>query len=178
MSATSSFDVRSIKLYPRDSGARNSDDERDDIIYIGLVPEISAIKRKEDKFYQQHLPIDDGIFDGTVNEKILREGLGTFSSNNGERYHSGQWKNDKPHGYGYRFDKYASVIYYGEFDDKTLQEGYGKLKLDDGYLYEGKIKDDKFHGLGSLTIQIKDLPDMNQPNARKECLRVIADWKE
>ncbi|CAF3364109.1 unnamed protein product, partial [Rotaria sp. Silwood2] len=177
MSQTSDFNIRSIELYPRDGGAFSSDDERGDITDISLVPEISAVKRNEDKFYQQLLPIDDGIYDGTINEKMLREGFGTFSSNNGERYYSGVWKDDKPRGYGYRFDKFGSAIYYGEFNDKVLQEGYGKLRLDNGYSYEGKMKNDQFHGLGSLSIEIDGLKEIDSPGTEKDTLKLVAEWE-
>lgn len=52
-----------------------------------------------------------------------------------------------------------SIIYYGNFENGQLQEGYDKRILSDGYKYEGK-----FHGLGNLAIQISDLTDIDQSN--------------
>ncbi|CAF4776899.1 unnamed protein product, partial [Rotaria sp. Silwood2] len=87
---------------------------------------MSTVKRQEDKLYQHLLPIDKGIYDGTVNKKFLRKGLGTYSRNNGEEYYSSVWNNYKPHGCCYMFKNYDSTIYHDEFYNEILKEGYGK----------------------------------------------------
>ncbi|CAF1267998.1 unnamed protein product [Rotaria sordida] len=104
-------DIRSIKIYPKNDDEYNSDDGNDiaDIVYL---PEISSVKRKEDKFYQHLVPIGNGIYDGTINEKLLREGQGIYSINNGEEYYSGSWKDDKPDGYDFNFKNHGSIIYH------------------------------------------------------------------
>ncbi|CAF3926867.1 unnamed protein product, partial [Rotaria sp. Silwood1] len=66
----------------------------------------------------------------------------------------GSWKDDKPDGYGFNLKNHGTIIYYGEFQKGILKEGYGKEQLPNGYENEGKIKDEKFHGLGSLSIKL------------------------
>ncbi|CAF1287493.1 unnamed protein product [Rotaria sp. Silwood1] len=170
-------DIRSIKIYPKNDDEYSSNDENDisDIVYL---PEISSIKRKEDKFYQQFLPIGNGIYNGTINKEFLREGQGTYSINNGEEYYSGSWKDDKPDGYGFNLKNHGTIIYYGEFQKGILKEGYGKEQLPNGYEYEGKIKDEKFHGLGSLSIKVSGLTEINQSGIEKDILKLVAEWKE
>ncbi|CAF4982196.1 unnamed protein product, partial [Rotaria sp. Silwood1] len=133
---------------------------------------------KEDQIYQHLLPIENGIYDGTVNEKFLREGQGTYSFNNGEEYYSGEWKDDKPDGYGYNFKNYGSMIFHGQFKNGILKEGYGKVQLSNKYQYEGKIKDGKFHGLGCLSIEVSGLTEINESSVQKKILKLVAEWKE
>ncbi|CAF3311875.1 unnamed protein product [Rotaria socialis] len=164
-------DIRSIKVFSTDNDDEcSSDDERNSIADIACLPEISAVKRKEDRCYQHLLPIDNGLYDGTVSEKFLREGLGTYTVNNDEEYYSGAWKDDKPHGYGYNLKSRGSTIYYGEFNNGLLKEGYGKVTLEDGYVYKGPIKDGKFHGLGSLSMKIAGLKEI-------DTLQLVAEWE-
>ncbi|CAF1234525.1 unnamed protein product [Rotaria magnacalcarata] len=168
--------LSSIKIYPRDNRGNSSQADLNDIADVIELPEISKVKRKEDKFYQHLLPIEDGLYDGIVNDKLLREGLGTYSTNDGKEYYSGVWKNDKTHGYGYRFENYGSSIYHGFFENQILKEGFGKVKLENDYVYEGKIENGKFHGLGSLSVEIEGLPPLNRPGIENGTLSLIAMW--
>ncbi|CAF3018451.1 unnamed protein product, partial [Rotaria sp. Silwood2] len=45
----------------------------------------------------------------------------TYSINNGEEYHSGMWKKDKPYGCGSMFKNYGSTIYHGEFHNQNIE---------------------------------------------------------
>jgi hypothetical protein len=178
-SSKSNSHQKSINIYPRIPTEQSSDDGGEgDVGDILNLPKISDVKREEDQFFQSLLTIGKGIYKGTINKKSLREGQGTFSVNNNKEYYSGEWKDDKYNGFGYNSKDEESTIFHGKFEKGILKEGYGKVMLADGYVYEGKIEDEKFHGLGSLTIRIKGLRDINPPHAEKECLRVIADWKE
>ncbi|CAF1411630.1 unnamed protein product [Adineta steineri] len=163
-----SNDIRSIEILKNDDDECDNDylNNIDDV--IGL-PDISSFTRKEDKFYQHLLAVDDGIYDGTVNEKSLREGQGTFSINNGEEYYSGSWKNDKPNGYGFNLKNHGLIVYHGTFEDSILKEGYGKEQLSDDYEYKGEISNGSFHGLGTLSIKVSGLGDI---------LKLVAEWKE
>ncbi|CAF1525147.1 unnamed protein product, partial [Rotaria sordida] len=170
-------DIRSIKIYRKNDEEVSSDDENDiaDIVHL---PEASTVKRNDDKFYQRLLPIENGIYNGTINETFLREGQGTYSINNGEEYYSGEWKNDKHDGYGYNFKQYGSITHHGQFENGILKEGYGKVQLPDKYQYEGKIKDGKFHGLGCLSIEVSGLTGINRSSVEETILKLVAEWKE
>ena len=135
--------LSSIKIYPRDNRENSSQADLNDIVDLIELPEISTVIRKEDKFYQHLLSIEDGLYDGSVNDELLREGLGIYNTNDGKEYYSGVWKNDKPNGYGCRFENYGSSIYHGFFENQILKEGFGRVELEDGYVYEGKIENGK-----------------------------------
>lgn len=178
-SSKSNSHQKSISIYPRISTEQSSDDGgEEDIGDILNLPKISDVKREEDQYFQSLLTIGKGIYKGIINKKALREGLGTFSIDNNKEYYSGEWKDDKYNGFGYNSKEEESTIFYGKFEKGIFKEGHGKVTLADGYVYEGKIKDEKFHGLGSLTIRIQGLRDIKPPYAEKEYLRVIADWRE
>ncbi|CAF1575905.1 unnamed protein product, partial [Didymodactylos carnosus] len=145
-------DIRSIEILKNDDDECNNNDVDDIDDIIGL-PEVSNIKRKENKFYQHHLPIDDGIYDGTINEESLREGQGTYSINNGKEYYSGSWKDDKPNGYGVHLKDHGLTIYHCIFEEGTLKEGYGKVQISKEYEYKGESYNGEFNGLGSLSIK-------------------------
>ena len=169
--------LSSIKIYPRDNRENSSQADLNDIVDLIELPEISTVIRKEDKFYQHLLPIEDGLYDGSVNDELLREGLGIYNTNDGKEYYSGVWKNDKPNGYGCRFENYGSSIYHGFFENQILKEGFGRVELEDGYVYEGKIGNGKFHGLGSLSIEIQGLRPLDSPGIEKNTLSLIAMWE-
>ncbi|CAF3778311.1 unnamed protein product, partial [Adineta steineri] len=168
--------IRSVRPFKKNKDDQSSDDDGVDVADLSCMPDISVVKRKEDKIYQHLLPIDNGFYDGALDGNLLREGLGTYSFNNGEEYYSGLWKDDKPCGYGYQFKGYGSTICHGDFHDGKLKEGYGKVKKDDGYEYKGTIRDDNFHGLGILSIKIAGLRDMNNTSVYKETLKIVAEW--
>ncbi|CAF1312742.1 unnamed protein product [Adineta steineri] len=169
-------DIRSVRPFNKNKDDQSSDDDGVDVADLSCMPDISVVKRKEKKIYQHLLPIDNGFYDGALDGNLLREGLGTYSFNNGEEYYSGLWKDDKPCGYGYQFKGYGSTICHGDFHDGKLKEGYGKVKKDDGYEYKGTIRDDNFHGLGILSIKIAGLRDMNNTSVYKETLKIVAEW--
>ncbi|CAF1408560.1 unnamed protein product [Adineta steineri] len=168
--------IRSVRPFKKNKDDQSSDDDGVDVADLSSMPDISVVKRKEDKIYQHLLPIDNGFYDGALDGNLLREGLGTYSFNNGEEYYSGLWKDDKPCGYGYQFKGYGSTICHGDFHDGKLKEGYGKIKKDHGYEYKGTIRDDNFHGLGILSIKIANLKDMNNTSVYKDTLKIVAEW--
>jgi hypothetical protein len=83
-------EIRSIKTYSKnnDDDEESDDGVTDDIDDVRYLPKISNVKRKQDKFYQDLLPIGNGIYNGTINEKFQREGSGTFCINNNEEFYS------------------------------------------------------------------------------------------
>jgi hypothetical protein len=173
----SSENVLNTKLFElyiqEDISQAESDDELEDLKDLVHLPEFSSFKNDSNlKEYHAHLPIDDGIYEGLMNEEMLRDGFGMYSINNGEEYYAGKWKDDKKHGEGYWLLQNASVCYYGMFNEDRFQKGYGKAKLKDGYTYEGKFENNKFEGLGELSISIDGLS-----NDSKTLLKVVADWK-
>ncbi|CAF1453216.1 unnamed protein product [Adineta ricciae] len=168
--------VLPIKPFKGGEDEASSDEDDVDIGDISCMPHISIVKKKEEKIYQHLLPIDNGFYDGTLDKDLLREGLGTYSLNNGEEYYSGSWKLDRPNGYGYHIQNYGSTIYHGEFYEGKLKEGFGKVTLSNKYEYRGTVTDGQFHGLGFLSIKIAGLTDMDKPNEKKETLRLIAEW--
>ncbi|CAF1180252.1 unnamed protein product [Didymodactylos carnosus] len=170
--------MRSVQLCRRDNDEYISDDELNDIVNRLSLPELSTVKREEDKIYQNLMPIDNGIYDGTVNEELLREGQGIYRSDNSEEFYSGSWKNNKPHGYGYSFKSQGRSIYHGEFENGELKEGYGKVGLEHKYEYEGKIVKGKFHDLGSLSIKIEGLIEIDSPGVEKDTLKLVAEWEK
>lgn len=97
--------------------ATESDDDLDDIHdLIVALPNLVEKTDASSRSYHAHLPIDDGIYEGLVkDENMQREGLGSFSVNNGEEFYSGQWLGDKRNGNGYWTREYAKVVYYGHF---------------------------------------------------------------
>jgi hypothetical protein len=60
--------------------------------------------------------------------------------------YTGQFKNDKRHGYGHSKWRSGSV-YYGQYKEKN-KEGYGFYKWPNGDEYDGEWKDDKRTGVG------------------------------
>jgi hypothetical protein len=73
-------------------------------------------------------------YEGEVDEKGRKDGLGKCSWDNGDFY-QGQWKTDEKHGKGiYRWP--GGKVYDGEWkNDKA--EGLGKMIYPDGAVYEG-----------------------------------------
>lgn len=84
----------------------------------------------------------DGLYvypDGSTYRGEVRcsmaNGRGTLSIANGLMEYTGDWKNDKPHGYGIERFRDGST-YEGEFKE-GLKHGNGMFQWSDGTKYEG-----------------------------------------
>ncbi|PRP86550.1 hypothetical protein PROFUN_05188 [Planoprotostelium fungivorum] len=78
---------------------------------------------------------------------IKKHGRGIWEE--GDNQYSGDWKDDKMHGFG-TFRYQSGAIYEGEWTDNKY-EGKGKYKFPDGSSYEGAFRENKMHGFGSFT---------------------------
>jgi len=148
----------------------DSDDGLGDIEDLIKLPELTSVRpASHNKFFQYNLPIENGVFEGLVDEKLRRHGLGIYSVNNGQDYYCGQWQEDKVNGYGFHKLNYGASLFYGTFRNGILSEGYGFRALEHNFEYEGKFKDGKFHDLGSVSIRI-DGVNQNEP------ILLVAKW--
>ena len=95
----------------------------------------------------------DGIYEGDVivsNGKRVREGVGTFKSNDGDIF-SGTWKNDLLEGECEQ--KFADGSYNaGTFVKGKLKDGKTKRNFANG-VYTGDIVNGLFDGKGKITLQ-------------------------
>lgn len=149
-----------------------SDDGLGDIEDLIRLPDptnVSTSQRRL-KFYQASLPIENGVYEGLVDDQRRRIGLGIFSVKNGEDYYCGQWDDDKQNGFGYHRISQGASFFYGMFRQGLLSEGYGRQSLENSFEYEGKMHEGNFHGLGSLSIRI-DGVNRNEP------LLLVAQWQ-
>ena len=64
-----------------------------------------------------------------------------------ELIYEGQWLNGKKHGRGLEVDMTEGSFYIGEWR-ANLKEGYGRLVLESGNVYEGWWSDSVAHGPG------------------------------
>lgn len=68
-----------------------------------------------------------------------------------ETIYSGQWKGENRHGRGMEVDSKEGSFYIGEwkFDEK---DGYGRLVLESGNVYDGEWVDSVAHGKGEFSF--------------------------
>jgi len=112
---------------------------------------------------------DKGTYCGDTDENI-KEGTGTYQWKDGKSY-TGEWKNDKMHGYGkaklknftyegnYKNGKFdgmgtlkaldGRVFYKGEYVQNAAN-GEGELFFPSGERYKGTFKNNKRNGKGTL----------------------------
>ena len=146
-----------------DLSDNDSDDGLGDIEDLIKLPELSSVcHSSHNKFFQHNLSIENGIFEGLVDEKLRRDGIGIYSVNNGQDYYCGQWQEDKVHGYGFQKLNYGASLLFGTFRNGVLSEGYGFRTLENNFEYDGKLKDGKFHDIGCVSIRI-DGVNRNEP---------------
>ena len=94
------------------------------------------------------LKTDEGLYQGTVNKDLKRDGKGLMHFNNGSFY-SGEWKEDMIDGLGlikyYNGDKYMGHFKEGKRD------GYGeKSYKSDGKVFKGYWKNGNKEGKGEI----------------------------
>ena len=153
-----------------DDSDNSSDDGLADIEDLIKLPDPSSVRlSRQSRFYQHNLPIENGLYEGLIDEKLRRNGLGIYSVNNGQDYYCGQWLEDKANGIGFQKLNYNASIVHGTFRNGVLSEGYGRRTLDANFEYDGKLMNDKFHGLGSLSTLI-DGVNRNEP------IVLVANW--
>jgi len=100
---------------------------------------------------------DNGsVYSGDLNEIYEREGNGTLTLKNGDRY-TGQFAADKLNGQGtYRYSN--GDVYVGEFVN-NVKQGQGKYTYADGSTYEGGFNLDARHGKGKSVMSDGTLYD-------------------
>ena len=74
-------------------------------------------------FVKRGMRIENGIYNGQVNEDLDRHGIGRWVHNMGWEIYEGEWKNDQRHGFG-RSIKWAGSWYIG-FWKNGKKHGYG-----------------------------------------------------
>jgi TonB family protein len=88
-------------------------------------------------------------------KKILRECSNEKNSHWDNCYgkrgvYEGEWKNNKPHGYGTY--KNSGTTYVGQFSNGT-KNGYGEQTTESGNSYKGEFKNNEYDGRGKLTFR-------------------------
>ena len=79
-----------------------------------------------------------------------RDGHGTLTKANGNKFYEGNWKADKRDGFGVLTAREGEK--YEGYWKGGLHHGTGIYKWADGRRYQGKWQDDKQHGLGTQTF--------------------------
>ena len=68
-------------------------------------------------------------------------GCGVSYYKNGNKKYVGVFKNSKPHGICYKFDKHGDHTYYGSFEN-GLRSGFGTSYSQGKKLYQGNFEND------------------------------------
>ena len=93
------------------------------------------------------------VYDGDWDNNNF-EGEGKYIDPYNSSYYIGQFKNGKRHGKGQFFDKSGRLLFKGEFIN-NLPGDKGILLSNDGYIYEGEVKELKPNGEGKLFYENK-----------------------
>lgn len=142
------------------------------------MPTMLEFRRSEGLVYQHALSVDSGVYKGTVNKDMQRNGFGTFSK--GADHMQSMWANDKVNNPLYSYVHHdASTrtgIYFngqmsGQTDEVLLTKGHGKIinNIDNiDCIYKGRIKNNKPHGYGVLSIILNE----------QKRFKIVAKWEK